>query len=182
MSLLFSFWSVVRTHSAWVSWDLRYMHFLMRCALISQVDFVRLSCTQIPFALSFLLLFSCYVMFDSRDPMDCNPSGFSVHGISQARILEWVAISFSRESLQPRDWTCASCLEQIALQPCFMLSFLIASKMPLQQKWLIQLLASRNKNNFFLQPDRFDIKESILKFIHAYILHKVSNWQVLTNL
>ena len=110
MSLLFSFWSVVRTHSAWVSWDLRYMHFLMRCALISQVDFVRLSCTQIPFALSFLLLFSCYVMFDSRDPMDCNPSGFSVHGISQARILEWVAISFSRESLQPRDWTCTSCL------------------------------------------------------------------------
>ena len=30
------------------------------------------------------------------DPMNCSPSGFSVHGISQARILEWVAISFSR--------------------------------------------------------------------------------------
>ena len=29
------------------------------------------------------------------DPMDCNPPGSSVHGISQARILEWVAISFS---------------------------------------------------------------------------------------
>ena len=71
----------------------------------------------------------------------------------------------------------------MALQPCFMLSFLIASKMPLAQRnWLIQLLASRNKNIFFLKPDRFDIKESILKFIHAYILHKVSNWQVLTNL
>ena len=28
-------------------------------------------------------------------PMDCSPPGFSVHGISQARILEWVAISFS---------------------------------------------------------------------------------------
>ena len=30
------------------------------------------------------------------DPMDCSPSGSSVHGISQAKILEWVAISFSR--------------------------------------------------------------------------------------
>ena len=32
------------------------------------------------------------------NPMDCNPPGFSVHGILQARILEWVAISFSRGS------------------------------------------------------------------------------------
>ena len=32
------------------------------------------------------------------DPMDCGPPGSSVHGISRARILEWVAISFSRGS------------------------------------------------------------------------------------
>ena len=38
------------------------------------------------------------------DPMDCSP-GSSIHGIFQARILEWVAISFSRRSSQPRDWT-----------------------------------------------------------------------------
>ena len=37
------------------------------------------------------------------DPVDCSPPGFSVHGISQGRILEWVAISFSRESSQPRS-------------------------------------------------------------------------------
>ena len=37
------------------------------------------------------------------DPMDCSPQGSSVHGILQARILEWVAISFSRGSPQPRD-------------------------------------------------------------------------------
>ena len=37
------------------------------------------------------------------DPMDCSPPGFSVRGISQARILEWVAISFSRGSSPPRD-------------------------------------------------------------------------------
>ena len=35
-------------------------------------------------------------------PMDCSPPRFSVHGISQARILEWVAISFSRGSSRPR--------------------------------------------------------------------------------
>ena len=37
--------------------------------------------------------------------MDCSPPGSSVHGISQARILEWVAISFSRLSSQPRAQT-----------------------------------------------------------------------------
>ena len=39
------------------------------------------------------------------DRMDCSLPGSSVHGIFQARVLEWVAISFSRESSQPRDWT-----------------------------------------------------------------------------
>ena len=37
--------------------------------------------------------------------MDCSPPGSSVHGISRARILEWVAIFFFRGSFQPRDWT-----------------------------------------------------------------------------
>ena len=37
--------------------------------------------------------------------MDCSPPGSSVHGIFQARILEWVASSFSRGSSWPRDWT-----------------------------------------------------------------------------
>ena len=37
-------------------------------------------------------------------PMDCNPPGSSVHGILQARILEWVAVPFSRGSSQSRDW------------------------------------------------------------------------------
>ena len=39
------------------------------------------------------------------DPMDCSPPGSSVHGIFQARILEWVAISYSRGYSQPRDQT-----------------------------------------------------------------------------
>ena len=41
--------------------------------------------------------------------MDCSLPGFSVHGISQARILEWVAISSSNWPSQPRDWTSIPC-------------------------------------------------------------------------
>ena len=44
-------------------------------------------------------------------PTDCNLPGFSFHRISQARILEWVAIPFSREASHPRDQTWVSCLE-----------------------------------------------------------------------
>ena len=39
------------------------------------------------------------------DPMDCSPRGSSVHGILHTRILEWVAISFSRGCSRARDWT-----------------------------------------------------------------------------
>ena len=42
--------------------------------------------------------------------MDCSPPGSSVHGISQARILEWVAISYSRGSFLPSDQTRVSCM------------------------------------------------------------------------
>ena len=45
-------------------------------------------------------------------PMDCSPLGFSVHEISQARILGWVAISFSRVSSWPRDRTHVSCIDR----------------------------------------------------------------------
>ena len=44
-------------------------------------------------------------MSDSLRLVDCSPPSSSVHGILQARILEWVAISFSRRSSRPRDRT-----------------------------------------------------------------------------
>ena len=50
------------------------------------------------------------------DPMEDSPPGFSVHGILQARILEWVAISSSRGSSQPRDRTCISYVSYIGKQ------------------------------------------------------------------
>ena len=51
-------------------------------------------------------------------PMGCSPPGSSVHGISQARILEWVAIFHSRGSSWPRDWTCISCIGRQILNHC----------------------------------------------------------------
>ena len=60
------------------------------------------------------LNFVCYgliaVMSDSCQPLDYSPPGSSVHRILQARILEWIAISFSRGSFQPRDRTWVSCI------------------------------------------------------------------------
>ena len=57
--------------------------------LHSKINYYNLSCAN-----SFLIL--C-------DPVHCSPPGSSVPTISQARILEWVAISFSRGSSWPRD-------------------------------------------------------------------------------
>ena len=53
---------------------------------------------------------SCLTLWDS---MDCSPPGCSVLGIFQARILEWVATSFSRGSSWSRDQICVSCVSCI---------------------------------------------------------------------
>ena len=56
-------------------------------------------------AVACCLLLSCWVLSDSCDPMNCSPPGSSVLRISQAGILEWIAISPSRGSSWPRDQT-----------------------------------------------------------------------------
>ena len=50
------------------------------------------------------------------NPMGCSRPGSFVHGISQARILEWIAMPSSRGSSQPKDWTCGSCVSCIGRQ------------------------------------------------------------------
>ena len=74
----------------WKTDRVTYLLKILHCALIAQ---------------------SCLTLCD---PVDCSPPASSVHGISQARILEWIAISFSRESFQPRDQTRLSCVFCIA--------------------------------------------------------------------
>ena len=61
-------------------------------------------------SLFFVNQWSCSVMADFLDPIEYSLLGSFIHGIVQARVLEWVAISFSRGSSQPRDWTQVSCI------------------------------------------------------------------------
>ena len=78
-------------------------------------------------SLYFLLYIAFYILFVQKllysltqlgptlyDPMDCNLPGSSVHGILQAKILEWVAISPSRGSSLPWDQTCISYISALA--------------------------------------------------------------------
>ena len=61
----------------------------------------------LPVKVKVLVTRSCPTL---RDSMDCSPPGFSVHGILQARILEWVTIPISRGSSWPRDQIKVSCI------------------------------------------------------------------------
>ena len=61
-------------------------------------------------------LLSCVWLFATTP--DYRPPGSSVHGISRARILEWVAISFSKGSSWSRDQTCISCIGKQILYHC----------------------------------------------------------------
>ena len=65
---------------------LRSLYYVVLCILVTQ---------------------SCLTLCNT---MDCSPPGSSVHGILQARILDWVDIPFSRRSSQPRDWSQVSCI------------------------------------------------------------------------
>ena len=67
------------------------------------------------------------------DPMDCSLPGSSVPGILKARMLEWVAISFSMGSSQPRDWTCVSVLMHFKeILYCW-----ASGKSQIPQEWLV---------------------------------------------
>ena len=68
--------------------------------------------------------FTCPALLDS---MDCSPPDSSVHGLFQARILEWVAVSFSRESSPPRDGD-ISCVASIGRQILYHFCHLDSSK------------------------------------------------------
>ena len=61
----------------------------------------------LPYSPEVLVAQSCLTLCD---PMDCGPPDSSVRGILQARILEWIAIPFSRGSYRHRDWTWVSCI------------------------------------------------------------------------
>ena len=67
-----------------------------------------MACTA--FSLKIVVVQSLSPVWLSCDSMDYSQPAFSVHGICQARILEWVAISSIRGSSQRGEWTCISCI------------------------------------------------------------------------
>ena len=70
----------------------------------------------VDFTVEMLRLCSVAQLCLTLPPSELSPPGSSLHGISQARVLEWVAISFSRGSSWPRDWTHISCVSCIGRQ------------------------------------------------------------------
>ena len=115
-------WSLVRTHGvdkagAVLTVDFSLLHYSSE----SPRDVGGITESWLPWlsAMSFVLLIACLhaTLLQSCltlcDPMDCSPPGSSVHGTLQARILEWVAISFSRGSSWHRDRTWVSCVSCI---------------------------------------------------------------------
>ena len=82
------------------------------------------------------------------DPVDCSPPGSSVHVILQARILEWVAISISKESSQPRDQTHISCISCILKRVLYQLSHLLLERLSTSESVCI----SHSCVQFFVTP------------------------------
>ena len=82
----------------------RNITLLTRSCIVKAMVFLVVMCRYkswiIKKSVKVIVIQSCPTLFD---PMDCHLPGSSVHGILEARILEWVSISFSRRSSQPRD-------------------------------------------------------------------------------
>ena len=100
------------TMVSYVDWSLNVrptLHSWSKSNLVLMYSLVTLlgSVCWYSFKCSVLVTQSCLTFGDS---MDCNPPGSSVSVISRARILEWVAISFSWGSSRPRDQTWISCI------------------------------------------------------------------------
>ena len=90
------------THSSILAWRIPWLHYHIPGGMNSQEEF-------------FWGKRQCVWLVAQLCPTPCNlmdysPPGSSVHGILQARILEWVALPSSRGSSQPRDWTQVSCI------------------------------------------------------------------------
>ena len=85
----------------WLSLLKTFSYLTMTCRIKSRIIIVVLHAQSYPTL--------CY-------PMDCRPPGSTVHGIFQARILEWVDISYTSGSSQPRDRVCVFCVSCIVKQ------------------------------------------------------------------
>ena len=108
-------------------------------------------------------------------PMDCSSPGFSVHGISQARILEWVVIPFSRGSSQPRDQAWVSCIAGRFLTIWATTTWMNLKNIMLTEEWI-------NKMRYIYTMEYYSAikKNEIMSFeaswmdLESVILSKIS--------
>ena len=100
------------------------------------------------------------------DTMHCSPPGSSVHGILQARILEWVAISSSRRSSWPSNWTQISCGSCIGREILYLWTTWEAHSDSLFTIYLVKLGKLLN----FLSTDWFSIWIELEVIRHAEVL------------
>jgi len=105
------------------------------------------------------------------DPMDCGPPGSSVHGILQARILEWVAILFSRGPSRPRD---------IPFKEDR--SFAQAAEMPIHVSALVNSERMWEKQLKWFPENIIHILSSLIQFLMSFILLGLSLCQFSNNL
>ena len=110
------------------------------------------------------------------DPMDCSPPGSSVHGILQARILEWVVISFSRGSSQPRDGTQVSCIAgrffTIWATREALLVYIKVKKKNLRERILFQTgLACPNSNQTGTEQTAFRYRQVCIFHLGSVFIH-----------
>ena len=113
LSVYFLWWNVIS--NLWPIWKAGFLCFywILQVLHIVCIEVHYLICKYFLCGLLFIFLVvvGCLVTKLCPTPvMDCSLPGFSVHGILQARILEWVSISFSRGSSRPRDQTQVSCI------------------------------------------------------------------------
>ena len=124
------------------------------------------------------------------DPMDCSPAGSSVHGILQARILEWVAMPSTRGSSQPRDRTLVSrtagkfftAWASRDIQGLFICNGLkicisipdLFQEFPLPTPWLhLECLKSRLKWNYFPSPTCAKPTPPLVPFNRKWFHHPI---------
>ena len=119
------------------------------------------------------------------DPMDCSLPGFSVHGILQARILEWVTISFSRGSSRPRDRTWVSCIggrcfnlwatREAHVQ--FVFQIFVWGILILKKKFFIVYLKSKcNWASYIFKQNLATLNYYSLPYLFTYVLISISSF------
>ena len=160
----------------------RFLPALLVCNLAQHLNFpgrkckiqhqhVRCPVTELtrtfPHCCCCLVTQSCLTFWD---PMDCSLPGSSVHGFSQASVLEWAAIHFSRVSSRLKDWTSVSCTAggffttELPGKPTFCHTCL---QNPLQRK--LQL-CSQASHFFFHTPAHLDLVNN--KFCYTGVWNK----------